>query len=133
MTLIIWLSALFSVVVDNVFREYYTLTPLYFLLESVYNDGPKWKTGRIILFSTLYQSFAYQQLNFLWLGITFVVIVIELYRDVFYYSWSASLIQIAIYLLVYYSNYPFSLLYGFLVNGILFIYIYKKLNFGGAE
>ncbi|MFN3691352.1 MAG: hypothetical protein ACK4R7_00535 [Fervidobacterium sp.] len=132
MGLIIWLSAFFSLIIDNVFRDYYTLTPLYFLLESVYNDESRWKITRLILFSTFYQSFSYQQLNFLWLGISFIVIIIELYREFFYYPWSASVIQIAIFLLPYYWNYPFSLLYGVIVDGILFIYAYRKLELGGA-
>ncbi|MFN6991853.1 MAG: hypothetical protein ACK4MM_03935 [Fervidobacterium sp.] len=132
MGLIIWLSAFFSIIIDNVFKDYYTLTPLYFLLESVYKDKSCWKIMRLILFSTFYQSFSYQELNFLWLIITFTVIMIELYREFFYYAWSASLIQIAIFLLPYYWNYPFSLLYGFTIDGILFIYAYRKLELGGA-
>ncbi len=132
MGFIVWLSAISSIYIDNVFREYFTLTPLYFLLESVYTDKIKWKISRILLFSLLYQSFALQELNFLWLVITFFIIMIELYRDSFYYPWSASLLQAIIFVLPYYFYVPFSLIYGFAVDCVLFIYAYKKLNLGGA-
>ncbi|MCX7654192.1 MAG: hypothetical protein N2Z58_05910 [Fervidobacterium sp.] len=132
MGFIVWISAFSSLLLDNVFREYFTLTPLYFLLESVYNEKLQWKIARIFLFSLLYQSFSYQELNFLWFIITFSVIMIELYRDAFYYSWSASLLQSLIFVLPYYLNVPLSFVYGFVVDCLLFAYVYRKLDLGGA-
>jgi membrane protein implicated in regulation of membrane protease activity len=85
------------------------------------------------LFSLFYQSFSYQRLTIIWVVLTSVIIVIELYRDTFYYPWSASLLQAVLFLLPYYFFEPVALLYGFLVNCALFVYIYKKLEFGGAR
>ncbi|MBP7304067.1 MAG: hypothetical protein KA938_04835, partial [Fervidobacterium sp.] len=82
----VWVTSISSIFVDNVFREYYCLTPLYFFLESVSTDDKKIKIARLILFSLLYQSFALRQINILWIIITFAIIVIELYRDNFYYG-----------------------------------------------
>ncbi|KAF2962462.1 hypothetical protein [Fervidobacterium sp. 2310opik-2] len=127
MLFVVWISSIASVFVDNVFREYFTITPLYFLLESLYQEEDKWKALRLIIFSLLYQSFAYHQLNFLWLFIVFFVIMVELYRDSFYYPWSASLLQAVVFLLPYYYNRPLTLIYGFLIDFLLFVYIYKSL------
>jgi len=128
----VWVTSISSIFVDNVFREYYCLTPLYFFLESVSTDDKKIKIARLILFSLLYQSFALRQINILWIIITFAIIVIELYRDNFYYGWSASLVQMIIFLVPFYYDNPLSLLYGFIIDTLLFIYIYKKLEFGGV-
>lgn len=127
MLFVVWISSIASVFVDNIFREYFTITPLYFLLESLYQEEDKWKALRLIIFSLLYQSFAYHQLNFLWLFIVFFVIMVELYRDSFYYPWSASLLQTVVFLLPYYYNRPLTLIYGLVVNFLLFVYIYKSL------
>ncbi|MGB9613929.1 MAG: hypothetical protein ACP5KD_08830 [Fervidobacterium sp.] len=132
MSFVLWATSLFSVLLDNVFKDYFSLTPLYFLLESLTENDAKWKITRIIIFSLFYQSYAFRHLDFLWLSITFVVIVIELYRDVFYYPWSASLLQAALFLIPYYYNYPLTLIYAFTVDFLLFVYIYKKLDFGGV-
>jgi len=128
----VWSTSISSIFVDNVFREYYCLTPLYFFLESVSTDDKKIKIARLMLFSLLYQSFALRQINILWIITTFAVIVIELYRDNFYYSWSASLVQMIIFLVPFYYDNPLSLVYGFVVDTLLFIYIYKKLELGGV-
>lgn len=64
MLFVVWISSIASVFVDNIFREYFTITPLYFLLESLYQEEDKWKALRLIIFSLLYQSFAYHQLIF---------------------------------------------------------------------
>ncbi|HCL98825.1 MAG TPA: hypothetical protein PL174_01320 [Fervidobacterium sp.] len=128
----VWVTSISSIFVDNVFREYYCLTPLYFFLESVSTDDKKIKIARLILFSLLYQSFALRQINILWIIITFAIIVIELYRDNFYYGWSASLVQMIIFLVPFYYDNPLSLVYGFVVDTLLFIYIYKKLELGGV-
>ncbi|HOA16483.1 MAG TPA: hypothetical protein PKW84_01950 [Fervidobacterium sp.] len=128
----VWVTSISSIFVDNVFREYYCLTPLYFFLESVSTDDKKIKIARLILFSLLYQSFALRQINILWIIITFAIIVIELYRDNFYYGWSASLVQMIIFIVPFYYDNPLSLVYGFVVDTLLFIYIYKKLELGGV-
>lgn len=132
MSFAVWIASISSIFVDNVFREYYCLTPLYFFLESVSTEDRKIKITRLILFSLFYQSFALRQINILWIIITFAIIVIELYRDNFYYGWSASLIQMLIFLVPFYYNNPLSLVYGFVVDTLLFIYIYKKLELGGV-
>ena len=128
----VWVTSISSIFVDNVFREYYCLTPLYFFLESVSTDDKKIKIARLILFSLLYQSFALRQINILWIIITFAIIVIEVYRDNFYYGWSASLVQMIIFRVPFYYDNPLSLVYGFVVDTLLFIYIYKKLELGGV-
>ncbi len=101
----LWVVSVISVFVDNVFREYFTLVPLYFLLESlpeIDKRSLKSKVIRLFLFSLFYQSFSYQRLTIIWVIITSVIIVIELYRDTFYYPWSASLLQAVLFLLPYY-------------------------------
>ncbi len=128
----VWSTSISSIFVDNVFREYYCLTPLYFFLESVSTDDKKIKIARLMLFSLLYQSFALRQINILWIITTFAIIVIELYRGNFYYGWSASLVQMIIFLVPFYYDNPLSLVYGFVVDTLLFIYIYKKLELGGV-
>jgi hypothetical protein len=136
MEFVLWVVSIISVFVDNVFREYFTLVPLYFLLESlpeIDDRTLKSKVIRLFLFSLFYQSFSYQRLTIIWVILTSVIIVIELYRDTFYYPWSASLLQAVLFLLPYYFFEPVALLYGFLVNCALFVYIYKKLEFGGAR
>ncbi|HRD19688.1 MAG TPA: hypothetical protein PK584_01345 [Fervidobacterium sp.] len=132
MSFAVWITAISSVFVDNVFREYYSLSPLFFLLESIYVEDKRLKITRLIIYSLLYQSFALRQINILWIIITFVIVVIELYRDSFYYEWSASLIQALIFLVPFYYTVPLALLYGFIVDILLFIYIYKKLEIGGV-
>ncbi|HOM73954.1 MAG TPA: hypothetical protein PKI14_07305 [Fervidobacterium sp.] len=132
MSFAVWITAISSVFVDNVFREYYSLSPLFFLLESIYVEDKRLKITRLIIYSLLYQSFALRQINILWIIITFVIVVIELYRDSFYYEWSASLIQALIFLVPFYYTIPLALLYGFIVDILLFIYIYKKLEIGGV-
>ncbi|HCI29461.1 MAG TPA: hypothetical protein DE117_04660 [Fervidobacterium sp.] len=132
MSFAVWITAISSVFVDNVFREYYSLSPLFFLLESIYVEDKRLKITRLIIYSLLYQSFALRQINILWIIITFVIVVIELYRDSFYYEWSASLIQALIFLVPFYYTVPLALLNGFIVDILLFIYIYKKLEIGGV-
>ncbi|AMW32643.1 hypothetical protein SAMN04488510_11710 [Fervidobacterium changbaicum] len=132
---LLWIISISCVLVDNVFKEYFTLVPLYFLLESVVEideKNLKSKVMRLFLFSLFYQSFAYQRLTILWVILTLVIVVIELYKDVFYYPWSASLLQAILFLIPYYYAQPFALIYGFVLDCALFAYIYKKLEFGGA-
>ncbi|WP_448374754.1 hypothetical protein [Fervidobacterium sp.] len=128
----LWVVSILTVFVDNVYKEYFTLAPLYFLLESVLEESPKIKLSRLLMFSTLYQSFAYRELDFVWVIVTVIIIVVELYRENFYYPWTASLLQAVFFLLPYYFSYPVALIYGFVLDCMLFAYIYKKLELGGA-
>ncbi len=132
MEIVLWVVSIITVFVDNVYREYFTLAPLYFLLESIIEETPKLKFSRLLIFSLLYQSFAYRELNIVWVILTFVIIVIELYRDSFYYPWTASLLQAVLFALPFYFSYPVALIYGFILDCLLFAYIYKKLELGGV-
>ncbi|MGQ9856877.1 MAG: hypothetical protein ACUVQF_09080 [Fervidobacterium sp.] len=133
MNFVVWIISFSTVFVDNVFRDYFTITPLYFLFESVVEEKPSLKITRLLIFSVSYQSFAVMNISLIWVVITFFIIMIELYRDNFYYPWSASLLQAVIFLLPYYYLHPFSLVYGYIVNVILFAYAYRKLELGGAR
>ncbi|MEJ5257972.1 MAG: hypothetical protein WHS64_06955 [Fervidobacterium sp.] len=133
MNFVPWIISFSAVFVDNVFRDYFSITPLYFLFESVVEEKPTLKIARLLIFSVSYQSFAAMNLSLIWVAITFFIIMIELYRDNFYYPWSASLLQAVIFLLPYYYLYPFSYVYGYIVNVILFVYAYRKLELGGAR
>jgi len=56
----LWVVSIVSVFVDNVFKEYFTLVPLYFLLESlpeIDERSLRLKVIRLFLFSLFYQSF----------------------------------------------------------------------------
>ncbi|ODN30942.1 hypothetical protein [Fervidobacterium thailandense] len=127
MEIAIWALVPITVMVDNVFRDYFSLSPLYFLFESVSNAKIATKVTRLSIFAILFQAYALREIDFLWLLLTLGLIFFELYRDYFYYPWIASLFQIAIFLPRFYIDKPLSLLYGLIVDAALFYYSYRKI------
>lgn len=127
MEIAIWVLVLISVIVDNVFRDYFSLSPLYFLLESVSEAKLVTKVARLTLFALLIQSYAFREIDFLWVFLTMGLVFFELYRDYFYYPWIASLFQIALFLPRYYVGESIALLYGLGVCSGVFYYSYRKI------
>lgn len=128
MELAIWSAAIASVIVDNVFRPYIWLCPLYFYLESLSVQVGLGKLMRIITFSFLTQVLAARELNFAWILATTLVVSLEVYRDHFYHHWVASLFQIVVFLVPSWSGRLFPVLYGFIVSTVVFMYVYRNIR-----
>lgn len=127
MEIVVWALVPISVMVDNVFREYFSLSPLYFLFESISDAKLVTKTVRLSIFAVLFQAYAMREIDFLWLLLALGLVFFELCRDYFYYPWIASLFQIALFLPRYYANSPVALLYGLVVDVALFYFSYRKI------
>ncbi len=126
-----WILAILIPIFDLVFYEYLALGPLFFLILSL-NDSEKIDfripVAQIILFSFLYQSVLRANINFIWVFLVVLVVLLEVYRDYFFYSFISSYIQSMIFLIPLYLNDYKSLIYGTIVSTICYLIIVKNLK-----
>ncbi len=126
-----WVLTMLIPIFDLVFYEYLALGPLFFLILSL-GDSEKRDfrvpVVQILLFAFLYQSVLRANINFLWVFLVVLVVLLEVYRDYFFYSFIPSYVQSMIFLIpLYLSDYK-SLIYGTIVSTICYLVIIKNLK-----